>query len=105
MTKRLSWPQLMCPDTNFFFSPAQIEVFKQGFNKKLQEGQEKLCQMWLDWTRKLPEDSRSASSAEPEVSPWGRARRSPKPFYFSLINVLLNLSFLPLPRRWSLWPC
>ncbi|XP_040431981.1 perilipin-3-like isoform X2 [Cygnus olor] len=43
-----------------------IEVFKKGFNKKLQEGQEKLCQMWLDWTRKFPKDSRYASSAEPE---------------------------------------
>ncbi|XP_035404362.1 perilipin-3-like [Cygnus atratus] len=43
-----------------------IEVFKKGFSKKLQEGQEKLCQMWLDWTRKFPKDSRYASSAEPE---------------------------------------
>ncbi|NXI74740.1 PLIN3 protein, partial [Anseranas semipalmata] len=44
----------------------QIEVFKQGFNQKLQEGQEKLRQMWLDWTRKFPKDSGDASSAEPE---------------------------------------
>ncbi|NXK53041.1 PLIN3 protein, partial [Chauna torquata] len=44
----------------------QIEVFKQGFNQKLQEGQEKLHQMWLDWTRKLSKDSRGASSAEPK---------------------------------------
>ncbi|XP_072206446.1 perilipin-3-like [Excalfactoria chinensis] len=44
-----------------------IEVFKQGFNKKLQEDlQERLCQMWLDWTRKLPEESEDRSSAKPE---------------------------------------
>ncbi|XP_021272484.1 perilipin-3-like [Numida meleagris] len=43
-----------------------IEVFKQGFNQKLQEEQEQLCQMWLDWTRKLPEESGDGSSAKPE---------------------------------------
>ncbi|NXE56946.1 PLIN3 protein, partial [Casuarius casuarius] len=43
----------------------QTEVFKQGFNQKLQEGQEKLCQMWLDWS-KCPKDSGDASSAKPE---------------------------------------
>ncbi|NXS40058.1 PLIN3 protein, partial [Balaeniceps rex] len=44
----------------------QIEVFKQGFNEKLQEGQEKLHQMWLDWSRKSSKESRDESSAEPE---------------------------------------
>ncbi|NXL48389.1 PLIN3 protein, partial [Podilymbus podiceps] len=44
----------------------QIEVFKQGFNQKLQEGQEKLHQMWLDWSRKSSEESRDESSADPE---------------------------------------
>ncbi|NXC39504.1 PLIN3 protein, partial [Penelope pileata] len=44
----------------------QIEVLKQGFNKKLQEEQEKLHQMWLDWTRKLPMESGDASSADPQ---------------------------------------
>ncbi|KAM9372246.1 perilipin-3-like [Phaethornis superciliosus] len=42
------------------------EVFKQGFNQKLQEGQEKLHQMWLDWSRKCSEESGDESSAEPE---------------------------------------
>ncbi|NXL27251.1 PLIN3 protein, partial [Glaucidium brasilianum] len=44
----------------------QIEVFKQGFNQKLQEGQEKLHQMWLDWSRKSSKESGDESSAELE---------------------------------------
>ncbi|NXG94204.1 PLIN3 protein, partial [Stercorarius parasiticus] len=44
----------------------QIEVFKQGFNQKLQEGQEKLHQMWLDWSRKSSKASGDKGSAEPE---------------------------------------
>ncbi|XP_072735330.1 perilipin-3-like [Ciconia boyciana] len=43
-----------------------IEVFKQGFNQKLHEGQEKLHQMWLDWSRKSSKESGEESSAEPE---------------------------------------
>ncbi|KAM6319081.1 perilipin-3-like [Podargus strigoides] len=43
-----------------------IEVFKQGFNQKLQEGQEKLHQMWLDWSRKSSKESGDESSEEPE---------------------------------------
>ncbi|KAM6340287.1 perilipin-3-like [Alca torda] len=43
-----------------------IEVFKQGFNQKLQEGQEKLHQMWLDWSRKASKASGDKGSAEPE---------------------------------------
>ncbi|XP_031458957.1 perilipin-3-like isoform X1 [Phasianus colchicus] len=44
-----------------------IEVFKQGFNQKLQEElQAQLCQMWLDWTRKLPDESGDNSFAKPE---------------------------------------
>ncbi|NXU91006.1 PLIN3 protein, partial [Xiphorhynchus elegans] len=44
----------------------QIEVLKQGFDQKLQEGQEKVHQMWLDWSRKSLKDSGDESSAEPE---------------------------------------
>ncbi|NXC12095.1 PLIN3 protein, partial [Corythaeola cristata] len=44
----------------------QIEVFKTGFNQKLQEGREKLHQMWLDWSRRSSEESGDESSAEPE---------------------------------------
>ncbi|XP_065547488.1 perilipin-3-like [Lathamus discolor] len=43
-----------------------IEVFKQGFNQKLQEAHEKLCQMWLDWSRKSSKESGDNSSADPE---------------------------------------
>ncbi|XP_009977416.1 PREDICTED: perilipin-3-like [Tauraco erythrolophus] len=43
-----------------------IEVFKQGFNQKLQEGREKLHQMWLDWSRRSSEERGDESSAEPE---------------------------------------
>ncbi|NWI63600.1 PLIN3 protein, partial [Todus mexicanus] len=44
----------------------QIELFKQGFNQKLQEGQKKLHQMWLDWSRKYSKESGDESSVEPE---------------------------------------
>ncbi|NXS53854.1 PLIN3 protein, partial [Brachypteracias leptosomus] len=44
----------------------QIEVFKEGFNQKLQEGQKKLHQMWLDWSRKSSKESGDESSAELE---------------------------------------
>ncbi|KAM9527827.1 perilipin-3-like [Guaruba guarouba] len=43
-----------------------IEVLKQGFNQKLQEAQEKLHQMWLDWSRKSCKESGDNSSADPE---------------------------------------
>ncbi|NXI36209.1 PLIN3 protein, partial [Galbula dea] len=45
---------------------AQIELFKQGLNQKLEEEQEKLYQMWLDWSRKSSEESGDASCTEPE---------------------------------------
>ncbi|NXJ81592.1 PLIN3 protein, partial [Trogon melanurus] len=57
--------QQICLDTLIFPLP-QIEVFKQGFNQKLQEGQEKLHQMWLDWSRKSFKESGDEGSAEPE---------------------------------------
>ncbi|NXU58511.1 PLIN3 protein, partial [Turnix velox] len=44
----------------------QIEVFKQGFNQKLQEGQEKLHQMWLDWSRRSTQEHGDESSTELE---------------------------------------
>ncbi|XP_009953614.1 PREDICTED: perilipin-3-like [Leptosomus discolor] len=43
-----------------------MEVFKQGFNQKLQEGQKKLHEIWLDWSRKSSKESGDESSAEPE---------------------------------------
>ncbi|NWR43914.1 PLIN3 protein, partial [Regulus satrapa] len=44
----------------------QVEVFKQGFDQKLQEELEKLQQMWLDWRRKYLRESEVESRAEPE---------------------------------------
>uniref|UniRef100_A0A8B9ZFW2 Perilipin n=1 Tax=Anas platyrhynchos TaxID=8839 RepID=A0A8B9ZFW2_ANAPL len=72
-----------------------IEVFKQGFNKKLQEGQEKLCQMWLDWTRKLPEDSRSASSAEPESLALVMARSITQQLQITCCKIVSAIRGLP----------
>nr|XP_009914544.1 PREDICTED: perilipin-3-like [Haliaeetus albicilla] len=43
-----------------------IEVFKQGFNQKVQEGQEKLQQMWVDWSKMSSEESGDKTSAEAE---------------------------------------
>ncbi|XP_054701924.1 perilipin-3-like, partial [Grus americana] len=43
-----------------------IEVFKQGFNQKIREGQKKLHQMWLDWSRNSSKESGDEISGEPE---------------------------------------
>ncbi|NXA06540.1 PLIN3 protein, partial [Sapayoa aenigma] len=44
----------------------QMEVFKQEFNQKLQEEQQKLHQMWLDWRRNCDKEIGDESSAGPE---------------------------------------
>ncbi|NXP60496.1 PLIN3 protein, partial [Chloropsis cyanopogon] len=59
-------PQLTCLSWHSDLPLPQIEAFKQGFNQKLQEGQEKLHQMWLDWSRKYLKESGDESPAEPE---------------------------------------
>ncbi|NXK64501.1 PLIN3 protein, partial [Sylvietta virens] len=59
-------PRLICLSWHSDLPPPQIEAFKQGFNQKLQEGQEKLYRMWLDWSRKHLKDSGDESPAEPE---------------------------------------
>ncbi|NXG51683.1 PLIN3 protein, partial [Psilopogon haemacephalus] len=42
----------------------QIEVFKQGFNQKLEEGQVALREMWLEWSRKS--STETGDVTEPE---------------------------------------
>ncbi|NWT73738.1 PLIN3 protein, partial [Prunella himalayana] len=59
-------PQLICLSWHSALPLPQIEAFKQGFNQKLQEGQEKLQQMWLEWSRKYLKESGDESPAEPE---------------------------------------
>uniref|UniRef100_A0A8C8RY73 Perilipin n=1 Tax=Pelusios castaneus TaxID=367368 RepID=A0A8C8RY73_9SAUR len=44
-----------------------IEHAKQGVDQKLREGQEKLHQMWLEWSQKQPVQSKETSSVQPEV--------------------------------------
>ncbi|XP_074834265.1 perilipin-3-like [Carettochelys insculpta] len=43
-----------------------IEYAKQGVDQKLHEGQEKLHQMWLEWSQKQQGQSKETDSAEPE---------------------------------------
>ncbi|NWZ72001.1 PLIN3 protein, partial [Acrocephalus arundinaceus] len=57
-------PQLICLSWHSDLPLPQIEAFKQGFNQKLQEGQEKLYRM--DWSRNYLKESGSESCAEPE---------------------------------------
>ncbi|NXB12719.1 PLIN3 protein, partial [Cnemophilus loriae] len=59
-------PQLICLSWHSDLPLPQIEAFKQGFNQKLQEKQEKLHQMWLDWSWKYLKESGDESPAEPE---------------------------------------
>ncbi|NXR54670.1 PLIN3 protein, partial [Hippolais icterina] len=57
-------PQLICLSWHSDLPQPQIEAFKQGFNQKLQEGQEKLYRM--DWSRNYLKESGAESPAEPE---------------------------------------
>ncbi|NWZ96031.1 PLIN3 protein, partial [Nesospiza acunhae] len=59
-------PQLSCLSWLSALPLPQVEAFKQEFNQKLQEGQEKLHQVWLDWSRKYLKESGDESPAEPE---------------------------------------
>ncbi|NXU44531.1 PLIN3 protein, partial [Drymodes brunneopygia] len=59
-------PHLICLSGLSDLPLPQIEAFKQGFNQKLQEGQEKLHQLWLDWSRNHLKESGDESPAEPE---------------------------------------
>ncbi|NXF24343.1 PLIN3 protein, partial [Rhodinocichla rosea] len=59
-------PQLSCLSWLSALPLLQVEAFKQELNQKLQEGQEKLHQMWLDWSRKYLKGSGDGSPAEPE---------------------------------------
>ncbi|XP_067414460.1 perilipin-3-like [Emydura macquarii macquarii] len=43
-----------------------IEYAKQGVDQKLRDGQEKLHQIWLEWSRKQPSQSAETSSMQPE---------------------------------------
>lgn len=47
--------------------PFQIENAKQGVDQKLRDGQEKLHQMWLEWSQKQPSQSKEMGSVQPEV--------------------------------------
>lgn len=46
----------------------QIEYVKQGVDQKLQDGQEKLHQMWLDWSKRQTGGSKDTELVQPEVS-------------------------------------
>ncbi|NXC98288.1 PLIN3 protein, partial [Certhia familiaris] len=59
-------PQLSCLSWHSDLPLPQIEAFRKGFNQKLQEGQEKLHQMWLDWSSKYLKESGDENPAEPE---------------------------------------
>uniref|UniRef100_A0A8D0GTM4 Perilipin n=1 Tax=Sphenodon punctatus TaxID=8508 RepID=A0A8D0GTM4_SPHPU len=45
----------------------QIEHVKQGVDQKLHDGQEKLHQMWLDWSRRQAGGNEESDSVQPEV--------------------------------------
>uniref|UniRef100_A0A8C8RWL4 Perilipin n=1 Tax=Pelusios castaneus TaxID=367368 RepID=A0A8C8RWL4_9SAUR len=44
-----------------------IEHVKQGVDQKLHDGQEKLHQMWLEWSRRQSGEKEDADSTQPEV--------------------------------------
>nr|XP_005281239.1 perilipin-3-like [Chrysemys picta bellii]XP_005281240.1 perilipin-3-like [Chrysemys picta bellii] len=44
-----------------------IEHVKQGVDQRLHDGQEKLHQMWLEWSRRQSEGKEDSDTAQPEV--------------------------------------
>nr|XP_048684288.1 perilipin-3-like isoform X2 [Caretta caretta] len=44
-----------------------IEYVKQGVDQKLQDGQEKLHQMWLDWSKRQTGGSKDSELVQPEL--------------------------------------
>ncbi|NXO83173.1 PLIN3 protein, partial [Sitta europaea] len=91
-------PQLICLPWHSDLPLPQIEAFKQGFNQKLQEGQEKLHQMWLDWSRKYLKERGDESPAEPEEMECLAlllARRISQQLHLSCCGVVAAIQGLP----------
>ncbi|XP_039584111.1 perilipin-3-like isoform X2 [Passer montanus] len=83
------------------------EAFKQGFNQKLQEEQEKLHQMWLDWSRKYLRESGDESPVEPEeleCLTLLMARRLSQQLQLTCSGVLAALQGLPCSLQDRLQP-
>uniref|UniRef100_A0A8C3NB01 Perilipin n=1 Tax=Geospiza parvula TaxID=87175 RepID=A0A8C3NB01_GEOPR len=72
----------------------QVEAFKQEFNQKLQEGQEKLHQMRLDWSRKYLKES-GAESPEMERLTLLMACRISQQLQLSCSGVVAAVQDLP----------
>ncbi|NXR25289.1 PLIN3 protein, partial [Cinclus mexicanus] len=91
-------PWLICLSWHSDLPLPQTEAFKQGFNQKLQEGQEKLQQMWLDWSRKHLKDSVDESPAQPEEMECltlPMARRITQQLHLSCSGVVAAIQGLP----------
>ncbi|NXD94147.1 PLIN3 protein, partial [Chaetorhynchus papuensis] len=56
-----------------------IESVKQAVGHKLLEGQEKLHQLWVDWSLTQPKGNQVRTACQPEVSPAGAAEQAPEP--------------------------
>lgn len=55
----------------------QIESVKQEVGQKLLEGQEKLHQLWVDWSLTQPKGNQVRTACQPEVSPEGAPELAP----------------------------
>uniref|UniRef100_A0A7M4ENY2 Perilipin n=1 Tax=Crocodylus porosus TaxID=8502 RepID=A0A7M4ENY2_CROPO len=53
----------------FLVSPPQVESVKEGAGQKLQEGQEKLYELWLEWILTQPKGPQVKLSSQSEVEP------------------------------------
>ncbi|NXH59167.1 PLIN3 protein, partial [Rhabdornis inornatus] len=98
-------PQLICLSWHSDLPLPQSEAFKQGFNQKLQEGQEKLHQMWLEWSRKYLKGSVDENPAEPEEMECLAllmARRITQQLQLSCSGVVAAIQGLPCSLQDSL---
>ncbi|XP_072775443.1 uncharacterized protein [Taeniopygia guttata] len=55
-----------------------IESVKQEVGQKLLEGQEKLHQLWVDWSLTQPKGNQVRTARQPEVSPEGHGAAAPR---------------------------
>ncbi|XP_030396467.1 perilipin-3-like [Gopherus evgoodei] len=74
-----------------------IEYVKQGVDQKLHDGQEKLHQMWLEWSRRQSEGKEDSDTAQPEVESRTLVmfRGITQQLQTTCLNLMTNVQGLP----------
>ncbi|XP_043358423.1 perilipin-3-like isoform X1 [Dermochelys coriacea] len=83
-----------------------IEYVKQGVDQKLHDGQEKLHQMWLEWSRRQPEGNKDADAAQPEQvesQTLVMFRGITQQLQTTCLNLMPNVQGLPASIQDKVW--